>query len=83
MAVRRRLKWAAKIWGIRLKAYVSIIIGLVGFGLIAYGSWSAYQTYQATGGAIGLNSSEYLPELVAWDMMTIFAGAAIVLFASR
>jgi hypothetical protein len=83
MDVRESFKWMLKIWALRLRAYASVLVGLVGFGIIGYGIWSAYSTQQSAGGAVVLNSSEYLPELVAWDMITIGVGAAIVLFASR
>lgn len=80
---RENLKLQLQIAGLRLKGVVRMLVALIGFAAITYGAWSAYSTWQAVGGTAALNSQEYLPQLVAVDLIIILVGAGIVLLATR
>lgn len=80
---RESLKINAKLVGLKLKVWMRLAVAGLGFLLIGYGGWSAFTTYQNAGGRLALGGEQYLPSLVAWDMIVIGIGVAIVLFISR
>lgn len=80
---RENLKLQLQLTGLKLKGLARMVVALVGFAAIAYGSWSAYTTWEAVGGRAAINSQQYLPQLVAVDLLVILAGAGVVLFATR
>lgn len=75
--------WSVSGLSFRVKAFANTLVALSGFAIIFYGIWSAVSTWSDLREAELLLGSNPLPQATEFDLIVIFVGAAIVLFATR